>query len=288
MNKKNYQRDFEGRPNAICNTTKSSLETHEAFSRQTSLHNPSSLHAVDFILGLEMAEPHRIHPVAVDVESPLPSPSQAAKSGENGQQQPKSLRRRRSCCCRCLCCTVLTLVVLIIAIGATVGILYLVFRPKIPKYSVDRLTLSNFTVDDDTTISATFNLTVTARNPNKRIGIYYGHGSHLSAWYNGTRLCTGAFPVFYQGHRNTTVVSLLLAGETQLGSGLLQELQQQQQQTGTVLLDFRGRVPVRVKLGRLKLPKVSFKVRCNIVVNSLSSSNSISLRSSHCKFKLKL
>ncbi|CAD5191025.1 unnamed protein product [Musa acuminata subsp. malaccensis] len=271
------------------NEAKSSLETHEAFSRQTSLHNPSSLHAVDFILGLEMAEPHRIHPAAVDVESPLPSPSQAAKSGENDQQQPKSSRRRRrSRCCRCLCCTALTLVVLIIAIGATVGILYLVFRPKIPKYSVDRLTLSNFTVDDDTTISATFNLTVTARNPNRRIGIYYGHGSHLSAWYNGTRLCTGAFPVFYQGHRNTTVVSLLLAGETQLGSGLLQELQQQQQQTGTVLLDFRGSVPVRVKLGRLKLPKVSFKVRCNIVVNSLSSSNSISLRSSHCKFKLKL
>ncbi|RWV99761.1 hypothetical protein GW17_00037313 [Ensete ventricosum] len=249
------------------------------------LHNPSSLHTVDFILGLEMAEPHRIHPAAVDVEVPLPSRSQAAKRGENDQQQPKS--SRRSCCCRCLCCTVLTLVVLIIAIGATVGILYLAFRPKIPKYSVDRLTLSNFTVDDDTTISATFNVTVTSRNPNRRIGIYYGRGSHLSAWYNGTRLCTGAFPVFYQGHRNTTVVSLLLSGETQLGSGLLRELQQQLQQTGTLLLDFRGGVPVRVKLGRLKLPKVSFKVRCNIVVNSLSS-NSISLRSSHCKFKLKL
>ncbi|KAJ8498951.1 hypothetical protein OPV22_009503 [Ensete ventricosum] len=223
----------------------------------------------------------------VDVEVPLPSPWQAEKSGENDQQQPKSSRRRRSCYYRCLCYVVLTLVVLIIAIGATVGILYLVFHPKIPNYTVDHVTLSNFTVGDDTTIRATFNVTVTARNPNRRIGIYYGRGSHLSAWYNDTRLCTGAFPVFYQGHRSTTVVSLLLSGETQSGNGLLQELQQQLQEMGTLLLDFRGGVPVRVKLGRLKLPKLSLKVRCNIVVNSLSS-NSIGLKSSHCTFKLKL
>ncbi|CAL9104886.1 NDR1/HIN1-like protein 6 [Musa acuminata AAA Group] len=242
-----------------------------------------------------MAERHRIHP-AVDVEALLPSSShapskplqtQAAEKTDHQPPPPPPPKKRRSCCCRCLCWTVLTVVILVVIIGAIVGILYLAFDPKLPKYSVDRLAISNFTVDDNMTVSATFNLTVTTTNPNKKIGIYYRGGSHLSAWYTNTSLCSGTFPVFYQGHKNTTVLNLLLSGETQLGSGLLQELQQQQQ-TGTIPLVFRGNVPVKVKLGSLKLPKVTFKVKCDIIVNSLSSSNTISLKSSRCKFRLKL
>ncbi|URD92532.1 harpin-induced protein 1 domain containing protein [Musa troglodytarum] len=233
-----------------------------------------------------MAERHRIHP-AVDVEAPLPSSSHAPSKPLQTQPPPPPKKKRRSCCCRCLCWTVLTVVILVVIIGAIVGILFLAFDPKLPKYSVDRLAISNFTVDDNMTVSATFNLTVTTKNPNKKIGIYYRGGSHLSAWYTNTSLCTGTFPVFYQGHKNTTVLSLLLSGETQLGSGLLQELQQQQQ-TGTIPLVFRGNVPVTVKLGSLKLPKVTFKVKCDIIVNTLSSSNTISLKSSSCKFRLKL
>ncbi|WOK94833.1 protein YLS9-like [Canna indica] len=244
-----------------------------------------------------MAELHRIHPV--DVEAPVPSPSRAPyeRIGKADEELPPSAaphpvpvprpKKQRSRCCKCLCWTLLSFVILIVLIGATVGILFLVFHPKIPKYSVDRLGIANFTIDDNMTVAATFNLTVTMRNPNKKIGIYYRGGSHLSASYNGTELCSGTFPVFYQGHRNTTVVNLLLSGDTQLGGGLLQELQEQQQ-TGTIPLVFRGKVPVRVKLGSLKLPRITFKVRCDIVVNSLSANNNISLRSSRCKFRLKL
>ncbi|WOK98383.1 hypothetical protein Cni_G07094 [Canna indica] len=244
-----------------------------------------------------MAERQRIHPV--DVESPLPPPPShyAAKTAQQPplpQSKPllpppekQRRRRRRSCCCRCLCWSFLALIILVVAIAATLGILYLAFDPKIPKYSVDRLSIPNFSVDPNMTVSAAFSIQITATNPNKRIGIYYLDGSRLSAWYTNTSLCTGRFPEFYQGHRNTTVLDVLLAGETEMGSGLLQELQQQQQ-AGTIPLLFRGDVPVKVKPGRLKLPKVTFKVRCDIVANSLSTSSSISLRSSHCKFGLKL
>ncbi|WOL18216.1 NDR1/HIN1-like protein 6 [Canna indica] len=250
-----------------------------------------------------MAEHQRIHPVA-DVESPPPSapaapPSLAApeKSGEQYPPLPQRTvpvahsrppKKRRSCCCRCLCWTLLAIVILVVAIAATAGVLYLIFDPKLPKYSVDRLGISNFTVDSNmTTISATFNVTVTARNPNKRIGIYYKEGSELSTWYNDERLSSGSFPAFYQGHRNTTVLHVSLAGETQIGSKLLTELQQQQQ-TGMIPLEVNGEVPVRVKFGSLKLKKVTFKVRCNLVVNSLSTGSDISIRSSSCKFKLKI
>ncbi|URE28532.1 harpin-induced protein 1 domain containing protein [Musa troglodytarum] len=234
-----------------------------------------------------MAEQHRVHPV--DVESPPPSAPEAPPSllqpEKAGATAPAThlnpVRKRRSRCCTCLCWSLLAIVILIVVIA----VLYLVFRPKIPKYSVDRLAVSSFAVDDNATVAVTFNVTVTARNPNRRIGIYYQGRNDLSAWYTDERLCTGSFPAFYHGHRNTTVLHVLLAGEAKIGSELLTELQQQ---TGTIPLAVRGDVPVRVKLGKLKLWKVTFKVRCSLVVNSLSAGGDVSIRSSSCKFKLKL
>ncbi|KAG1361224.1 NDR1/HIN1-like protein 6 [Cocos nucifera] len=249
-----------------------------------------------------MADQQRIHPV--DVEAPPPSAPPAPRNfsrsdnrkvadqraplqGTTPAAHAKPTKKKRSCCCRCLCWTILTIITLIILVAAVAGILYLIFDPKIPKYSVDRLRISSFDVDNNMTVTAGFNMTVTARNPNKKIGIYYEDGSYLSVWYADTSLCNGRLPAFYQGHRNTTVLNVLLTGEAQLGSEILTELQQQQQ-TGTIPLLFKGDVPVRVKFGSLKLWKMTFRVKCNLVVNSLSTRNQISIKSSSCKFKLKL
>ncbi|KAK1303511.1 hypothetical protein QJS10_CPB11g02345 [Acorus calamus] len=136
------------------------------------------------------------------------------------------------------------------------------------------------------TVNAQFDVTVTTRNPNKRIGIYYEDGSHLSVLYDDTVLVKGAFPSFYQGHHNTTVVDVIMTGQTQMGSSLITSLQAQQQ-TGTIPLVFKGDVPVRVKFGALKLWKIRFRVTCDLVVNSLTANNKISIRSSKCRFRLK-
>ncbi|KAL5073320.1 hypothetical protein RYX36_012304, partial [Vicia faba] len=93
-------------------------------------------------------------------------------------QPPK---KKRSCCCRFLCCTFTILLVLIIAISITIGTLYLVFRTKLTKYSVDRLRIAQFNLSDNNNLFVTFDVTVTARNPNKKIGIYYYTGVGLNS-----------------------------------------------------------------------------------------------------------
>lgn len=198
--------------------------------------------------------------------------------------------KKRSCCCKFFCWTVSLLLILLVLIAATGGILYLVFRPKLPKYSVTSLQVSNLQVNNsDNSLSAAFNVAITARNPNKKIGIYYKEGSNISVWYGDTNLCHGALPAFYQGHQNTTILNVSLAGQTQFGSTLMSSLLEEQQQTGTIPLNLKVRVPVRVKFGSLKLRKVKFLVRCKLVVGNLTAaSNLISIRSSSCKFKLRL
>lgn len=251
---------------------------------------------------MAMADHQRIHPV--DAEAPPSAPlvkHDALKSSDQGspvQQFPplrrtipvrhlKPPKKRSSCCCRCFCWTVSLLLILFILIAATAGILYLIFQPKLPSYSVDRLQISNLQLNPDMSLSAGFNVTITTRNPNKKIGIYYEEGSQLSVWYDNTSLCQGVLPTFYQGHQNTTVLNVALTGQTQFGNTLMNALTEQQQ-TGRIPLDLQTKVPVRVKFGGLKLMKVKFLVRCKLVVDSLTTNNIIRIRTSSCKFKLRL
>ncbi|XP_044488019.1 NDR1/HIN1-like protein 6 [Mangifera indica] len=252
----------------------------------------------------------KIHPVQEDVEAqhtpptvPL-VPRGSSKSDQSAPQDDPHVppliqrtlpvvhsrppKKKRSCCCKFFCWTISLLLLLIIAIAITLGILYLVFQPKIPKYSVDRMQITEFNFSSDSSLEATFNVTITATNPNKKIGIYYEGGSHITVWYSDTQLCEGSIPKFYQGHQNTTVLNLPLTGQTQNATALATSIQQQQQQSGNVPLDLKVDQPVRVKLGKLKLMKVKFAVRCNLVVDSLTADNSISIQSSSCKFKLRL
>ena len=167
--------------------------------------------------------------------------------------------------------------------------LYLVFRPQAPRYSVDRLAVSAFQVDPSTlTARAAFDVTVTAANPNARIGIHYGRGSSLSVWYGPYPLARGALPAFYQGRRNTTVLAVAMAGEVQLASAAVSGMRDAQRD-GAVPLVFRADVPVRVQLGGLRLWRVTARVRCDLVVDRIMDvSSPIKIKASKCKFGFKL
>ncbi|XP_042505295.1 NDR1/HIN1-like protein 6 [Macadamia integrifolia] len=252
-------------------------------------------------------EPHqKIHPMDPEAPPPptvplVPQDLTRSEKGDPVEQHPPPVprqifpivyseppRKKRSCsCCRCLCWTISLLILLVIIIAATIGILYIVFQPKIPSYSIDHLRITQFMINTDMSLSAKFIIRLTARNPNKKIGIYYEDGSNISAWYTSTKLCEGSLPKFYQGHKNTTVLDVELTGQIPDGNTVVQALSQQQQ-TGSIPLILNAKVPVRMKLGRLKLMKVKPNVMCNLVVDSLTQNNFISIKTSSCKLKFKL
>lgn len=200
---------------------------------------------------------------------------------------PPRRRSRGRRCCRCVCWTLLAVLVLAVALGATAGILYAVFKPKIPDFHVDRLTVTRFDVNATAaTVSDAFEVEVTSTNPNRRIGIYYD-GGEVTASFNGTELCRGGFPALYQGHRSTVRPVILLAGETRLDSAVALQLARQQQ-AGFVPLTVWARVPIRIKFGAIKLWKMTGKATCNLVVDNLVAGRQIRIRSNSCSFKLKV
>lgn len=163
-----------------------------------------------------MSDHQKIHPVS-DPEAPPPAHPTAplvprgSSRSEHGDptkesvtQPPPQLdspqrkkRGRRSCWCRCVCYTLLVIFLLIVIVGAAVGILYLVFRPKLPDYNIDRLQLTRFTLNQDSSLSTSFNVTITAKNPNEKIGIYYEDGSKISVLYMQTKLSNGTSKISF-------------------------------------------------------------------------------------------
>jgi len=250
-----------------------------------------------------MTDHQRIHPVDLESQNkptaPLvpqgssrsDKPDPAIQYPPYRQYPPSQLRppkrRRGNCFCRCLCCTICILILLVIIIAAVAAALYFIFDPKLPKYSVDQFQITQFSTDSSNFANATFDVTVTAENPNKGIGIYYENGSKLNVLYSDYSLAGGSFPAFYQGHKNTTVLTVVMAGGVQLGGEVMNSLQQQQQ-AGMIPVEFKGEIPVRIKLGALKIWKFTSKVRCDLVIDSLTVNSQIKIKSSSCKFSLKL
>lgn len=194
-------------------------------------------------------------------------------------------RRRSSCCCRCFLWTLLFLLFLLVALLASAAILYFVFRPKLPSYSLDQISIRGFDVNRNP-LSPEFDLTVRADNPNKKIGIYYREGSDISVSYAGVALCHGSWPVFYQGSRNVTVFRSVLRGSgIRMASSLWGQLADQQRR-GAVALEVDVAVPVRVKFGAVTSWTFTVSVGCHVVVDALTQRSKIVSKS--CKTKVKL
>lgn len=254
-----------------------------------------------------MADAQRIHPVAptvVRTERPTVPlvPRNSSIPSEKGDQvnaifppsrppvfpfasPPKS--NSRSCCCRVICCIFTLLIILVVVIGILGAIFYFVFHPKAPNFSIDRIRITDFRINMDLSLYTKFDVRITAKNPNKKIGIYYEKGGKMTVLYSKTELCHGSLPAFYQGSMNKTELDVSLSGQNQFGNTMMSALMQAQR-SGNIPLDLKVDQPVSIKPGSLKLGKVRVLVNCKLIVDSLSSSNLVSIKKSSCSIRVKL
>ncbi|XP_072994836.1 NDR1/HIN1-like protein 6 [Typha latifolia] len=184
-----------------------------------------------------------------------------------------------ACGCGCLCWCCLTLLLFLVVLAAAALYLFLAYNPKIPSYSVAGLSVASFRFfPSDLTLETKLVASVRAENPNDMIGISYGHGSTVVVAYRNTTLCSGHLPSFYQGHRNTTVMRVVMEGRNGYGSGLQKALEESQR-NGHVPLDVFVHVPVKLRFGEVNFREVVVNVHCTLVVNSLSPGKKTEIKS---------
>ncbi|KAG8055027.1 hypothetical protein GUJ93_ZPchr0001g31619 [Zizania palustris] len=188
-------------------------------------------------------------------------------------------KRRRSCSCFRVCAwLLLALLALAVVLVVFTAVIYLVFKPRQPDYTLVSLAVSglggigNASSSAPVAFSPEFVPTVRADNPNGKIGVHYeGDGSHIAVSYGGVRLADGAWPAFYQGPRNVTVLVATAKGSGIRFSQRMRAEIAAAERLQSVPFDVDIKVPVRLQLGDVKTWAVPLRVRCAVAVDRLTA-----------------
>ncbi|KAF7142130.1 hypothetical protein RHSIM_Rhsim06G0148200 [Rhododendron simsii] len=223
--------------------------------------------------------------------SSAPPPPYVALSENNGSLRPPPYRRNvpryqsthhkkgGSGCLRCICCCYCLLFLFIFIVSAFILYFYTFYKPQMPSYHVEGMTVQAFDLQSDFSLLTQFLVTVKAENPNENIGFIYGRENAVTVSYEDSTLCTGNLPHFHQGHKNTTMMKVLMSGKSEFGSGL-QEALMKNQKAGHIPLLVQVKVPVNVVVGEFPLRHFTVSVNCSLVVDNLSPNKKIGILTS--------
>ncbi|KAK1291082.1 hypothetical protein QJS10_CPB18g01716 [Acorus calamus] len=92
--------------------------------------------------------------------------------------RPPQYRRRPTL----LRCVVFTILAIIILVGLAVLVTWLVIRPTKIEYAVENATIAHYNLTSKDALNATFDVSLVAYNPNRRVSIYYEQ-VEFSVWY---------------------------------------------------------------------------------------------------------
>lgn len=208
------------------------------------------------------------------------------------QHYTRRAERRRRCSCFRVCLylfiALVSLAVLLAAFGA---VMFLVFKPKQPAYTLESLAVSGLdgivNASAPGAFSPEFDATVRADNPNGKIGVHYeGAGSHVAVSYGGVSLANGAWPSFYQEHGNVTVFVAKAKGAGIRFSERVRGQMAAAERLRSVLFDVDIKVPVRLQLGGVKTCAVPVRVRCAVDVDRLAADAKVVSKSCDVKVQL--
>ncbi|KAJ0969661.1 hypothetical protein J5N97_022538 [Dioscorea zingiberensis] len=102
--------------------------------------------------------------------------------------------------------------VIIILILLAILIIWLVLRPTRPRFFLQDTSIYQLNLTSPNYLTTTLQLTISSRNPNDRVGIYYDHlDTYVS--YKGQQITLAtALPKGYQGHHDVSIWSPYLYG----------------------------------------------------------------------------
>ncbi|XP_010242226.1 PREDICTED: protein YLS9-like [Nelumbo nucifera] len=182
-------------------------------------------------------------------------------------QPPRSRRHRRSCCCLCCLWSTLLIIALVFLAAIAAGVLYLLYHPQRPTFSVSTLRISRFNVtttkDSTTHLNSQLDLAISARNPNKNIVFFYDPIT-VTVNSNGVHIGNGSFPSFTHGTKNTTkLTASISSGGGDLDAESINSLKSDLKRKNGLPLEIQMDTKVKVKMGSLKTKKVGIRVICD-------------------------
>ncbi|KAJ8440492.1 hypothetical protein Cgig2_022933 [Carnegiea gigantea] len=124
------------------------------------------------------------------------------------------------------------IVAAIILILLVILLIWLILRPTKPRFILQDATVYAFNVSQPNLLTTTFQVTIYARNPNDRIGVYYDRMDVFAVYRNQQITLPTRLPLNYQGHKDVSVWSPFLYGNSVPIAPFLATSLQQDQNAG--------------------------------------------------------
>ncbi|GER51633.1 late embryogenesis abundant protein [Striga asiatica] len=182
------------------------------------------------------------------------------------QYDPESAQR--ATCLRRIFAFVIGLVVIL---GTITFIVWLVLRPQLPEFRVDSFSISNFTLGNNSLVSFTSEIRLTARNPNKKMRLAYDH-IVAEIFYKSESLSETTVPPFWQDTRNeTSLTANFAAAGSFVERPVADEMNSDRSRSGNVNFNLRMLSRVKFEAKAWRTRRRFLKVFCGDLIVGIPS-----------------
>ncbi|KAI4381041.1 hypothetical protein MLD38_007158 [Melastoma candidum] len=201
-----------------------------------------------------------------------------------------SKARKRGLLCTLLLWLTVALVVVILFAALFLAVLFLIYRPRLPAFSVSSLSIKELAVSAaSASINSRFGVTVTARNPNSKLRFEYDTPLRVSVVVGGVDVADGKFAGFVHGTKHTTVLreTIRSGGKRQVTGEEVRAVRAGVSK-GVATAEVRVDGKVRALFGKLRSPAMVLQVRCKGLKAAVPGSHKSSgVGGSKCEVKFR-
>ncbi|KAK4784909.1 hypothetical protein SAY86_001598 [Trapa natans] len=156
--------------------------------------------------------------------------------------------------------------------GCIFFIVWLVFRPRIPEFSVQSVKVSNFSVVDTMHVSGTWQVGLLLVNPNKKMKISYGT-INAELYYNSEFITLTLIPPLDQDTRNQTALDALFSADNAYVQPRAVSDLNSDRAKGNVAFQIKGEARIRFSSGWWRVRRRELRFWCVDLAVGLSSSS---------------
>ncbi|KAE8689948.1 vacuolar protein sorting-associated protein 4A-like [Hibiscus syriacus] len=175
--------------------------------------------------------------------------------------------------------------IFLLVVLITILIIWAILRPNKPRFILQDTTVYGFNASVPNFLTSSFQVTVTSRNPNDRIGIYYDRLDMYATYRNQQITPRTAIPPTYQGHKEVNVWSPFINGNMVPISPDFSVALGSEQAAGSVFLTIKIDGRVRWRVGALVTRRYHLHVRCPAYITFGANSNGVIVGNNAVKFQ---
>ncbi|PIN13225.1 hypothetical protein CDL12_14141 [Handroanthus impetiginosus] len=184
--------------------------------------------------------------------------------------------------CFCLACFWFILILIAILLLATIAAaaFYVLYHPHRPTFSVTSVKISSFNLttnpsDDSTHLTTKINLTLSAKNPNKKVVFFYDPIS-ITVQSSSVNLANGSFLNFTSSPNSIFVIHTAMGMNSQvLDSDSVASLNSDLKRKNGLPMNIVMDTMVGVKMEKLKMKKVGIRVKCDGIHGTVPKGKSV-------------